>query len=252
MYKKTAVQSSHRLTPAQAKSQTGKEAKQLSSEVCTLWEYTPFFLVLGGSSWAYIISMYFFFFFYWNGQLPISLLRCFGGGFQRAVQLVETKAEQLSLKPRSKFTSLGSIDGQSETLQLPRWLLSIHKCKCGYTLLHMLLQVVRDICVLCSSPDVLAKKYGICKQLKVSLTRTPVPGSAPTASSFSSQVQNQVAHIQTPTLLLSVRCARDCSTISCNGLLFLRQVMILNALLIWVMCILSLLLAAHSKVCTPT
>lgn len=56
---------------------------------------------------------------------------------------------------------------------------------------------------LCSSPDVLAEKYGIRKQLKVSLTRTPVPGSAPTALSLSSQVQNQVAHRQT-----------NCSTIS--------------------------------------
>lgn len=34
-------------------------------------------------------------------------------------------------------------------------------------------------------------KYGITKQVKVSLTRTPVPGSASTASSLSSQVHNQ-------------------------------------------------------------
>lgn len=36
------------------------------------------------------------------------------------------------------------------------------------------------------------EKYGITKQVKISLARTPVPGSASTASSPSSQVHNQV------------------------------------------------------------
>uniref|UniRef100_H3DPB3 Establishment of sister chromatid cohesion N-acetyltransferase 2 n=2 Tax=Tetraodon nigroviridis TaxID=99883 RepID=H3DPB3_TETNG len=84
---------------------------------------------------------------------------------ERAVQLVETKADQLSLKPRSKLDSDGidSVDQQCEPWQLP------------------------------SSLDMLAEKYGIRKQLKVSLTRTPVPGSPPTASSLGSQVHNRVA-----------------------------------------------------------
>lgn len=46
-----------------------------------------------------------------------------GGCFQSAVQLKETKADQLSLKPRSKFDPLDwmdSNDEQDETLELPR------------------------------------------------------------------------------------------------------------------------------------
>ncbi|XP_056873255.1 N-acetyltransferase ESCO2 isoform X1 [Takifugu flavidus] len=76
-----------------------------------------------------------------------------------AVQSVETKG-QLSTKPRLKFDPLDwidSVDEQSETLQLP------------------------------SSPNTLIEKYGLTKQVKVSLTRTPVPGSASSASSLSSQ-----------------------------------------------------------------
>lgn len=49
-------------------------------------------------------------------------------------------------------------------------------------------------CYICSSPNTFIEKYGITKQVKVLLTRTPVPGSASTASSFSSQVHNQSAH----------------------------------------------------------
>ena len=140
MYKKTTVKSSNKMKPAQMKPPVPVKKQQNPAEVCALQGYTPlktkqqqkphqeliiYFNILSILAYPFVLQ----------ATGITGSYRAFSRGcFQSAVHPVETKAEQMSVKPTSKFDPLDwtdSTDEQSETLQLPMYNLSIHKCKLG-------------------------------------------------------------------------------------------------------------------------